>query len=297
MKSLLTVGLVAYLLLCAVLYFSQDRLLFFRAWAAEEAQANLREMPGVEELRLQLPEGPTLHGWLRPGTKPEHGLLLYFGGNAQEISRWMVYASKRYRRWSVVSFNYRGFGHSEGTPGEAAFVADTLRIYDTLMTRTDIRTGPVVLMGLSMGTSVAVQLAAQRPVDGMILISPFDSIRTIAKERYPFAPVDWLLRHPFDSLVHAPGMRAPVLMLAGEQDRIVAPELTQRLYDAWGGPRQLLVDATGTHHNLLFRESSQQAIIEFLARSAAQGVLSSRSSSRDRSRELTPSRSRELPAT
>lgn len=195
MKSLLTVGLVAYLLLCAVLYFSQDRLLFFRAWAAEEAQANLREMPGVEELRLQLPEGPTLHGWLRPGTKPEHGLLLYFGGNAQEISRWMVYASKRYRRWSVVSFNYRGFGHSEH-PGEAAFVADALRIYDTLMTRTDIRTGPVVLMGLSMGTSVAVQLAAQRPVDGMILISPFDSIRTIAKERYPFAPVDWLLRHP-----------------------------------------------------------------------------------------------------
>ena len=106
--------------------------------------------------------------------------------------------------WSVAALNYRGYGRSEGAPSEAAISADALLVYDRLAGREDIDAERIVVFGRSLGSGVAVPLAARRPVHAVILVSPFDSLRRIAKKTYPFVPVPTLLRHPFDSLALAP---------------------------------------------------------------------------------------------
>jgi pimeloyl-ACP methyl ester carboxylesterase len=97
---------------------------------------------------------------------------------------------------------------------------------------------------------VATQVAGQRPVQGVVLISPYDSMVALARYHYPFLPVRWLLRHPFDSAARAPGIKAPLLAIAGERDTVVPPERSRRLHDAWGGPKRWVVIAEAGHDDL-----------------------------------------------
>ena len=106
----------------------------------------------------------------------------------------------------------------------------------------------VAVHGRSLGSAVAVQLAAQRPVRCVVLTSPFASAVDVARDFYSWLPVAWLMRHPFDSLAHAPRLAMPVLVLAGEADTVVPPEHSRRLAQAWGGT-QTLVALRGVGHN------------------------------------------------
>ena len=133
----------------------------------------------------------------------------------------------------MAAVNYRGYGLSEGRPGEAALAADALAVYDLLAARWGRRPGAHRRLWRSLGSGVAVQLAAKRPVRAVMLVSPFDSLRSIARKQYPIIPVSLLLKHPFDSLARAPGIEAPLLVLAGERDTLIPPALSRRLHDAW----------------------------------------------------------------
>ena len=140
--------------------------------------------------------------------------------------------------------DYRGYGLSEGSPGEAALVADALAWYDKVVDRKQ----RVFVFGRSLGSGVAVQLAAVRPVQGVILVTPYDSIAAVAKRHYWYLPVDLLLKHRFDSIARAPALKVPLLCLIAEEDAVIPPEHAERLYAAWGGPKQkLLLQAAG--HN------------------------------------------------
>ena len=178
-----------------------------------------RELPDTTEIELRAGDGTRLHGWLRhsPEATPPHGLLIYFGGNAEESSG-HIHGAQAFAPWSVAAFNYRGYGRSEGRPSETALVADALVIHDHLAQREDIDPRRIVVFGRSLGSGVAVQLAAARPVRAVALVSPYDSLRSLARKQYPFIPVSLLLEHPFDSLARAPGIETPVLIVAGERD-------------------------------------------------------------------------------
>ena len=104
------------------------------------------------------------------------------------------------------------------------------------------------MIGRSLGTGVAVHLASERDIKAVVLISPYDSVRSIAASRYPFVPVKWLLKHPFDSIGRAPGIGAPALMLSAELDRVIEPFRSVRLMEAWGGEAQL-IEFPGVDHN------------------------------------------------
>ena len=104
------------------------------------------------------------------------------------------------------------------------------------------------MFGRSLGSGVAVQLAAQRPVIGVILVAPFDSLVEVGKRHYPFLPVNWLLKHRFDSAAHAPKMKTRLLCIVATQDEIIPAEHARRLYDVWGGPKQW-VGLEGAGHN------------------------------------------------
>ena len=266
--TLLWTVLAAFLGLCALLYLLQERLIFLRQPLSESARHALREMPEVTELELAAKDGTRLRGWLRHGRHgveeaARPGLIIYFGGNAEEVSG-QVRDAAVLAPWSLAAFNYRGYGGSEGRPSEAALAADALLVHDRLAAREDVDPNRIVVFGRSLGSGVAVRLAAARPVRGVVLVSPFDSLRSMARNHYPFLPTSFLLRHPFDSLARAPSIEAPLLVLAGDRDRIVPSAHSRRLLDAWRGPKRWALLPGADHNGIHVHPGYWPAIREFL---------------------------------
>ena len=262
----LLVGAALFVGLSGLLYLLQERLIFHPQPLPEGVRRMIAALPGVEELEVRTSDGVRLHGWLRHGAAgpPGRPLVLYFGGNAEEVSA-QILDAPQLAPWSVAALNYRGYGLSDGRPGEAALRVDALTLYDRLAAREDVDAERIVVLGRSLGSGVAVQLAANRPVHALILVSPFDSLRSIAKRTYPFVPVRLLLRHPFDSLALAAGITAPLLVMAGERDTLIPPEHSRRLAEAWAGPwRWELLPGTG-HNDIHAAGRYWPVMREFLA--------------------------------
>ncbi len=244
----------------AAAWFAQDGLIFFpqpvvsTAYLPAEARA----------LEIVATDGTRLRGWIRVGSATPAPVVLYFGGNAEEVSGTL--ADPRWPRdWTIVAINYRGYGASEGTPGEAALSADALVIYDAITARPDVEARRIVTFGRSLGTGVAVKLAAARPVAGAILASPYDSLVALGRTHYPWLPVSLLLRHRFDSAVDARQVKVPLLAIVAEHDSIVPRERSQALFDVWAGPKSwLVIPATG-HNTLSMPEAFWGGVAGFLA--------------------------------
>jgi hypothetical protein len=262
--TLLILLISGYTVLCLLLYLTQERLLFPAPPLDAAAAVQLaRQRPG-SAYSLRTADGETLHGWLDvpPGSGP-HPLLLYFGGNAEEVSGWMMERA-RLPEWAWAAVNYRGYGASSGRPSEAALSADARQLFDALARDPRVDADRMVLVGRRLGSGVAVPLAARRPVRAVVLLTPFDSALAVAHRHHPYAPVRWLLRHPFDSLSLAGGVTTPALVLLAEGDALIPPEHGQRLADAWGGPMSLLRLAGADHASVLQHPEAWPAIQRFL---------------------------------
>jgi pimeloyl-ACP methyl ester carboxylesterase len=249
------------------LYLAQDALIFYRQPLSEARRADIaRRFPQVEEIALATPDGERLHAWRVKGAGP---LILYFGGNAEEVS-WMLEAIGNPERgetpgvgWLLV--DYRGYGGSSGSPSERALVADALQLYDHAARLPGVDPGRIFAFGRSLGSGVAVALAAERPLRGVVLVSPFDSLVAVAKHYYPYLPVDWLLKHRFDSIGRAPRLRAPLLCLIAERDDVIPVVHAERLYAAWGGPKKRVLLAGANHNSTDGAASFWTSIRAFLA--------------------------------
>ena len=240
-------------------YAFQERLLFFPQPLPEARRSDVRQrFPSVEEVFVESGQG-RLHAWhVKAGANAP--LVLYFGGNAEEVS-WMVEEVAGMPGISWLLTDYRGYGLSEGSPGEAALVADALAWYDRFSTPGQ----RVVVFGRSLGSGVAVQLAAARPVAGVVLATPYDSIAAVAKRHYWYLPVDLLLRHRFDSIARAPALRQPLLCLVAAEDAVIPPEHAERLFAAWGGPKRKIVLESAGHNTTDAHPLFWPAVREFLA--------------------------------
>ncbi|OGA17943.1 MAG: hypothetical protein A3I63_04375 [Betaproteobacteria bacterium RIFCSPLOWO2_02_FULL_66_14] len=252
--SILKIAAAVAVGLPLVVYLAQDSLIFYRQPLPESRRAQIaRQFPVAQEFALAVPDGTRLHGWLvRPHDATPAPLVLYFGGNAEEVS-WMLEAVGDTARgetpgiaWLLV--NYRGYGASEGSPSERALVADALALYDHAQRLAGIDAERIFAFGRSLGSGVAVALAAERALRGVVLVSPFDSLAAVAKHYYPYLPVDWLLKHRFDSVGRAPAMRTRLLCLIAERDDVIPVVHAERLYAAWGGPKTRVL-LTAANHN------------------------------------------------
>jgi hypothetical protein len=216
----------------------QERMLFY-------PRPGPQSLPGAESLFIDAADGTRLHAWHVKG-EPGAPLVLYFGGNAEQVS-WMAAEARQHApgtAWLLV--DYRGYGSSAGSPSEKGFVEDALLWHAEARTR--FRPSRMFLFGRSLGSGVAVQLAAARPVDGLILVAPFDSMVEVGAHHYPFLPVRWLLKHRFESIRHAPAIAAPLLCLVAGRDEVIPVVHSRRLYDAWRGPKRW-VELPGAGHN------------------------------------------------
>jgi fermentation-respiration switch protein FrsA (DUF1100 family) len=269
--SLAVAALVAVLAALAVLhvliYFAQERMLFFPQPLVEGMRAAVfTAQPDAREIELATADGQRLHGWFIPngsGAAREAPVLIYFGGNAEEVSHLALEAGQL-RGISLVLFNYRGYGKSTGTPGEQALFSDALAIYDQVASLPGIDPKRIIAMGRSLGSGVATYLASQRAVAAVVLVTPYDSMAAVGRGHYPFLLVDVLLRHRFDSASRARTIDAPMLALIAGADTIVPPERGKALAKAWRGPVTSLVVPNARHNDIGIHPEYWQAIRRFL---------------------------------
>jgi pimeloyl-ACP methyl ester carboxylesterase len=240
------------------MYLRQEQLLFLPTANASSAQASLQ---GSEWSTTRA--GTKLRGWLLKASSAEHRpLILYFGGNAQDIS---LSAANTQPTANHLYVNYRGYGSSEGEPAERELQADALHIYDQAAASVP-HNGNVIAHGRSLGSGLATYLAAHRPITAVILVTPFDSIAHVARRHYPWLPVDWLLEHRFDSAALAPAISAPALFLLAGQDRVIAPLHSQALAGAWGGPIEIRQFPSATHNSIGGSAEFRTHVDRFIAR-------------------------------
>jgi uncharacterized protein len=252
--SLAKIAIAVAIGLPLVVYLAQDSLIFHRQPLPEARRVEIaRRFPAATEVTLPSADGTKLHGWLvKPHGNGRTPLVLYYGGNAEEASHMLeaigdpVHGDTPAVAWLL--FNYRGYGASEGSPSQRALVADALAQYDYASKLSGIDAERIFAFGRSLGSGVAVQLAAQRPVRAVLLVSPYDSLLAVAKRYYWYLPVDWMLKHRFDSIALAAQMKQPLLCFIAERDDVIPPEHAERLFAAWAGPkRKVLLGGAG--HN------------------------------------------------
>lgn len=225
MLQLLVIVVVGYAGIVLTLYYAQGWLIF--------PGSTLPSLPGngplvPERLELPVDQDVRLHGVLFKAAA-SRDLVIGFGGNAQDAESLGQELAARYGHAHVAVFHYRGYGPSGGRPSQEAVLEDALAIHDHLTGR--LNAGRTFAVGVSLGSSVAAYLSHKRPLAGIILVAPFDSIEAIARESYFWLPVGLLLRHRFPTLEFMAGNRTPVAVIAAGNDRVVRPERTRALLE------------------------------------------------------------------
>lgn len=201
----------------------------------------------VEVVRLATEDGLALTAWLVPAEGPAVSAVLLAPGNAgNRAGRLPTARALAARGHQVLLLEYRGYGGNPGRPSEAGLLADARAAHDHLGARADVDADRLVYLGESVGTAVVAALAAERPPAALALRSPFPELADVAARAYPFLPVRTLLRDRHPTAEHLTGIDVPVLVVAGERDRIVPPELSREVAAATGAD---YVEVAGADHN------------------------------------------------
>ena len=220
---------------------------------------------GAEHLSARTPDGNRLAGILIPPDEPDAGrtLILGFGGNAWNGQDVAEYLHELYPDHNVAAFHYRGYPPSTGSPSAEALIADVPLVYDAAVGTA--KPARVIVVGFSIGTGVAAQLSANRKLDGLILVTPFDSLKGVAQSMYPWLPIGPLFAHEIDAAGPIRNSRVPVAIIAAEHDQIVPADRTAALRKV---VPELVYDRTITragHNDIYARSDFQDSMREALA--------------------------------
>ncbi|CAA9501435.1 MAG: hypothetical protein AVDCRST_MAG44-804 [uncultured Sphingomonas sp.] len=213
---------------------------------------------GAERLSLKV-GGDTLAGVHMPADPSGAGsptLILGFAGNAWNAQDAAAYLHDLYPDEDVVAFHYRGYTPSSGAPSAEALMADAPLIYDFAVKRLEPKR--VVAVGFSIGTGIAAHLARHRPLAGAILVTPFDSLKSVAQSMYPWLPIGQFFQHEIDAAAALEKSQVPVAIVAAEHDELIPTLRTQALRKR---TPNLAFDRTisGAGHNDIYARSDFHA--------------------------------------
>jgi uncharacterized protein len=244
--------LVAALLIVAagvlMLWSLQRRLMYFPFGAVPPPHAvGLR----AEEVTFTAADGVPLHGWFVPPIADRSGVtVVVFNGNAGHRAYRAPLASAFARAGlATLLFDYRGYGGNPGTPSETGLARDARAAVAFLEARDDVDPARIVYFGESLGTGVAVALAAERTPLALVLRSPFTSMVDVARHHYPYLPVRLLLRDRYPSIDRIAQIRCPLVVITAEHDSIVPAESSVQLYEAARQPKRLVVVRDADHND------------------------------------------------
>lgn len=250
-----------YLAVCLLGFAFNRHFMYFPD--PTRVQPALVGLEGVEEVELKTADGVTLIAWYAPA-KPGRPTVLYFHGNgANAANRASKIETMRADGSGVFYLNNRGYGGSAGRPSEAANVADAVAAYGFLR-KQGIEADQIVAYGESLGSGQAVKLAAQRPLKAVALEAPLASTVEIGRRTWWFLPLGLLLRDKYANVKNVRDVKAPLLILHGEQDQVIPVEHGRRIYAAAPEPKKLEL-FPGGHHSDLFEHGAWERVRAFLA--------------------------------
>lgn len=244
----LLIGLVLVYAAVAMIAYAAQTSILFPINAVGEAPSHLRG----ERIACNTSDGERLEGIrIPPGDaeQPERTTILGFGGNAWNAEHMGNYLHELFPEAEVVTFHYRGYAPSSGNPSAIALLSDAPLVFDCAISEpASTRT---IVIGFSIGTGVAAYLARMREVDGVILVTAFDSVEKLAREHYGWLPIGLMLRHHMTPVDDLRQVAAPVALISAENDNIIPAARTGSLRKAI---RNLVLDRTipGTGHNDIY---------------------------------------------
>lgn len=254
-------GAAALYVAAALLLFIFQRQLIYYPDSTYYTPSDAR-LVDVSEVILETPDGERLVAWYA-SADPGQPTLLYFHGNAGGLmSRSDRIARFKSAGYGVFMPSYRGYSGSSGKPSETAIVADALLAYEHLIGQ-GIAPGMIVPYGESLGSGVAVQLAAAREVGALVLDAPYTSLIAMGKMLYGWMPVEPFILDRYDSKARIAGIDAPLLIMHGSRDRTIPLELGQELFAAASEPKQMAV-IQGAGHSDIYAFGALPVLQRFL---------------------------------
>ncbi len=251
-----------YGVLCGGLYFFQENLLFHPTQLAQNHRFEFDAT--FTEVMQQAADGAQLHGLYFKTENPQ-GTLLYFHGNAGDLSRWgEIVQFFVQKNLNVVVMDYRNFGKSSGMMNEKALYEDARLWYAYAKDVAKKTNTPLLVYGRSLGTTFATAVAAQNDVEQLILETPFYSIEDEAKSRFSWLPVRSLLKYRMPTYTFINQVNCPITIIHGTQDEVVAYEHGKRLYESFSSDNKTFVTVPGGHHNDLINYPEYHQVIEQL---------------------------------
>ena len=226
---------------CLWLFVRQRDILFLRQPPAP--------ISGDSHLEIPIESGFLHVTVLNPG---QTCAAIYFGGNAEAVNESIPEYRTWIGVWTLYLVHYRGFGHSDGVPSESSIKADALRVFDAV--RDQHQT--LITAGRSLGSGVALYLASARAIDGLMIVSPYDSLARVAARHYPWFPVSWLMKDPFHMVESAKKVTCPTLVLFAEDDDVIPPLHTHTLLKALHAA-QVEVHAFANHNHQTISEDAR----------------------------------------
>jgi uncharacterized protein len=219
-----------------------------------------------EDAHFASADGTSLHGWFleQPGARE---VILYAHGNGENVAYvapWMDLA-RRDLGVSILVFDYRGYGQSDGSPDETGIIADARAARTWLARRTGQAEGEIVLFGRSLGGAVLVDLAAKDGARALILQSSFSSLPDVAAYHYRWLPVRWLMRTRLNAAAKIGAYAGPLLQMHGTADGVVPIECGRRLFEAATTADKEFVELPGYDHNDAAWPAVLPAVERFLA--------------------------------
>ncbi len=261
LKLLIILSVVAGIL-WIIGHFFQRKLMYF----PDRARIPPRdlELTSVEEVTLKTDDGNSLICWYGKAPNPDKPTVLYFHGNAGNLAarsgRVEAYMAEGY---GIFMVSYRGYNGSSGSPSEPNNIADAQCALSYLMS-IGIPLDKIIIYGESLGTAIAVQLAAKYRSHAVILDSPFTSMTDVALLHYPYLPIRTMLRDRYETMRHIAKISAPKLVLHGEKDTVVPVTMGKAVYKAASDPKKLLTFAEAGHIDH-WMHGSYELIFEWLA--------------------------------
>lgn len=217
---------------------------------------------GAQAIELQAADGVMLRGvhFQADRKAAARVLVLGFAGNAWNAQDAATYLAELYPDCDIVAFHYRGYYPSAGSPSADALVADAPLIYDYATGR--FAHDRVIAVGFSIGCGIAAKLSAERKLDGLVLVTPFDSLKAAAQSLYPWLPIGSFFRHDIDAAEALERSRVPTAIIAAANDDIIVPERTdalRRRTPALAFDRRI---AHAGHNDIYSRSAFQEAMRE-----------------------------------
>ena len=234
---------------CLAMYLGQRQEIYH-----PEATWRVQQPPDFELVN----DGVRLRGWV---VNPGRGkALIYFGGNGERIEDSRGDLAQWFPDRTIYLLPYRGYAASEGKPSEQALVSDALALFDRV---TPSHTA-VAVVGRSLGSGVATRLAASRPVERLVLITPFDSLVRVAQGYFPWLPVSALMQDRFESWRYVNDIHCPVLVIRAEDDEVIPAQRTLTLLKAFGRAPTVQVVADAGHNDVQDHADYRVSLERFL---------------------------------